>query len=438
MQNYFTYQTPADGHAKPVRPKVLQGLRKAIAHTLLLSSLLTAANAHAQQKLWTLQALTDYAMQHNPAVKAARLELEASQALVRQANSRPNPELAYSQEDTRAQNRTQTLQLTLPLETGGKRAARIHLAELGLQMARTALALQQAELRSAVAAAYADCLIAQARVELASDSRQLAGLATDAVSKRVAAGKVSPLEISKARLAESTFKVELLQAENQHRHSQLLLQSLLGIDTEALALQDSAQDSLPELPSAEQLRALLQQAPAIVRARQEIEQAAAELSLEKSKRLPDLAVSFGVKRSPELSRDQWVFGVSLPLPLFDRNSGNVLAALKRQDKAREELNALTQRHTRELLQAGEKLGSTRAEIELLTQQAIPDARAAYQAARLGFEHGKFSFLEVLDAQRSYFSVRSQYLQALALAYATAAEIERISGAGNPAQTADGE
>jgi len=159
----------------------------------------------------------------------------------------------------------------------------------------------------------------------------------------------------------------------------------------------------------------------------EVERRRSLVDVERSKRIPDVTFSIGVKRPNELQRDQLLFGVSVPLPLFDRNQGNLLEALKREDKARDELQALNMRVSTDVLQARERLESIRGEVDVLQRDVLPGAKSAYDAATVGFENGKFNFLEVLDAQRTYFAAKSQYLKALAEAHRTAADIDRVLG-----------
>jgi cobalt-zinc-cadmium efflux system outer membrane protein len=80
-------------------------------------------------------------------------------------------------------------------------------------------------------------------------------------------------------------------------------------------------------------------------------------------------------------------------------------------------------------QATERLRSARATAETLQRDALPGAEAARQAAARGFELGKFSFLDALDAQRTLFQVRSQHLLAMAEAHRAAGELDRLLGAG---------
>ena len=174
-------------------------------------------------------------------------------------------------------------------------------------------------------------------------------------------------------------------------------------------------------------RSRLSTSPTLRRMQLEVERRRSLVDVERSKRIPDVTFSLGVKRPTELQRDQLLFGVSVPLPLFDRNQGNLLEALKREDKARDELQALNMRVSTDVLQARERLDAIRGEVDVLQQDVLPGAKSAYDAATVGFENGKFNFLEVLDAQRTYFAAKSQYLKALAEAHRTAADIDRVLG-----------
>ena len=78
-------------------------------------------------------------------------------------------------------------------------------------------------------------------------------------------------------------------------------------------------------------------------------------------------------------------------------------------------------------QVVERLSARRVEAELLRTEVVPGAKSAYEAATIGFENGKFSFLEVLDAQRTFFSAKSQYLNALAAVHRAVTDLEGILG-----------
>ena len=386
-----------------------------------------SAAAAAAEPLSLAKAI-ELALEGNPEVAAAKRQWEATEGQVLQGRSRPNPELAYSLEDTRSKTRTQSWQLNLPVELGGKRAARTKAAEKTREQAQAQLAELQATVRANVAAAYFDVLTAQERLVLARDSAALAKSSTDTVSKRVAAGKVSPVEESKARVAEAGVRVELAQAASEQRNALSRLFALLGrIDAPYTVLEGKA-ENLPSVPSLADLQPLISSAPGVVLARIEVDRRKALTALEQSKRVPDVTVSVGMQRSNETQRNVLLFGVSVPLPIFDRNQGNLLEALKLEDKARDELQAATVRLHSEVAQARERLSTITAEVQSLQQEVLPGAKSAYDAATIGFENGKFNFLEVLDAQRTYFTAKSQYLKALGEAHRAAADIDRLLGA----------
>ena len=386
-----------------------------------------SAAAAAAEPL-SLPKAIELALEGNPEVAAAKRQWEATEGQVLQGRSRPNPELAYSLEDTRSKTRTQSWQLNLPVELGGKRAARTKAAEKTREQAQAQLAELQATVRANVAAAYFDVLTAQERLVLARDSAALAKSSTDTVSKRVAAGKVSPVEESKARVAEAGVRVELAQAASEQRNALSRLFALLGrIDAPYTVLEGKA-ENLPSVPSLADLQPLISSAPGVVLARIEVDRRKALTALEQSKRVPDVTVSVGMQRSNETQRNVLLFGVSVPLPIFDRNQGNLLEALKLEDKARDELQAASVRLHSEVAQGQERLSTITAEVQSLQQDVLPGAKSAYDAATIGFENGKFNFLEVLDAQRTYFTAKSQYLKALGEAHRAAADIDRLLGA----------
>lgn len=375
----------------------------------------------------SLQKAIAMALEGNLELSIAQREIEATEGQVIQGRARRNPELAYEFEDQRSATRTQSVLINLPIELGGKRAARIAAAERGHDVAVEELNARRVEIRAAVVAAFFEALAAQERTALAQDSVDLARKATDAVAKRVAAGKVSPVEETKARVAEAGVRVELAQAQSEQRSARVRLAGLLGVNPPQFTQVAGSVDDLPAVPSLDDIQQRLSASSALRRAQLEVERRRSLADVERSKQTPDITVSLGVKRPNELQSNQLMLGVSVPLPLFDRNQGNLLEALKRADKARDELQALSVRLSTDVLQARDRLALARNEIDVLQREVLPGAKSAYDAATVGFGYGKFNFLEVLDAQRTYFAAKSQYLKALADAHRAAADMDRVIG-----------
>ncbi|QNK68237.1 TolC family protein [Variovorax sp. PAMC26660] len=385
-----------------------------------------------------LHSAVSMVLQSNPSLSAAVREQEATEGAIVQAGAWPNPVLGVQLEDLRRDSRTTTVQLGQPIELGGKRAARVTAAERARDQAASALVARRSELRASTVTAFFEVLTAQERLRLAQDSLGLAQTATRAAANRVAAGKVSPLEETKARVAEAGTRVELLQAEGTLRSSRQLLAALWGNPHPRFTQVDGTVDQLPVVASSRDVEGRFFAAPVLRQARLEVERREALSSLERAKRVPDVTVSLGVKRVPASTesegasasssrRNQVVVGVSIPLPIFDTNRGNLAEALSREEKARDDLAAAELQLGADVAQAIERLRSARATAETLQRDALPGAETAYKAATKGFELGKFSFLEALDAQRTLFQVRAQYLVALADAYRASGDLDRLLG-----------
>lgn len=374
-----------------------------------------------------LQDALGLALAANPDIAVAMRERAAIEGVRVQAALRPNPSVAATVEDTRQSTRQTTLQLSQPLELGDKRARRIEAAERRMDAAEAGVAVRIAEVHAAVVAAFYEVLTAQERVRLAEASLALAQRARDAASKRVRAGKVSPVEETKALVAESAVRITLDQAHSALDSARKHLAALWGEPRPAFSAVAGDVAAIAEAPALPQLVQQLDAAPALQRARLEVETRQALAGVEQSRRTPDLTVNVGARRNEELGLNQAIFGISLPIPVFDRNQGNLQEAVTRVDLARDQLAALRVQLDSALTDAWNRLQSARQASTTLQQDILPGARSAFDAASKGFQLGKFDFLDVLDAQRTLFQAQSQYLGTLLSAHQASADIERILG-----------
>jgi cobalt-zinc-cadmium efflux system outer membrane protein len=381
---------------------------------------------HAQTTL-TRESAIAKALQANPTLAGARHEVDAVAGTVLQAGVRPNPELVLDMVDTRRNTRETSAQLSQAIELGGKRQRRIDAAELGRSAATADRRTREADLRAAVATAFDDVLAAQERVRLAQESLGVAARVTDTVSRRVQAGKVSPVDATRARVAQSNVRLEALKVDGELATARQALAGYWGSITPDFTTAAGNLDTLPPLPLWQDLVARLGTTPALARARIEIDRRRAQFLVEQSRRTPDLTVTVGMKRNQELGLNQAVFGVAIPLPLFDRNAGNVLEALRRADQAGDALQATQVDAHQALAQAYQELATARTEAEALSGDILPGAQEAYDAAVKGFDFGKFAYVDVLDAQRTLILAKTQYLRALRDARRAAVTLDRLAG-----------
>jgi cobalt-zinc-cadmium efflux system outer membrane protein len=280
-----------------------------------------------------------------------------------------------------------------------------------------------------VAKAFIDVLTDQERVALRKEMVDLAGKVLQTVSARVKAGKVSPIEETRARVAFSANQIALQQARRQLEGSRRQLVTTWGAKTPLFDQAKGRLDTLKPVPSIGKLKDLISQNPDIARWTTEMEQRNANLALARAKKIPDPTVSLGGKHYSELGENAFVFSISIPIPFFDRNQGGISKARERVSKAREERKAADVRVFWRLSEAYRSLSSAYSEALGLKNQVLPGASAAFKALRKGYRQGKFDYLSLLDAQRTLFEAKGQYIEALRVYQKGIAEVERLIGTG---------
>ncbi|MFK5665728.1 TolC family protein [Pseudomonas shirazica] len=397
--------------------------------TALLSLLLAGvASAQASQSLsLPLPQALDAAFAQNPELAAASREIGIADGERRQAGLIPNPELSWEVEDTRRDTSTTTVTLSQPLELGGKRGARIAVAGAGQAIALLDLERQRNGLRADVVQAFHAALRAQTALELAQQSQALTERGLRVVQGRVSAGQSSPVEATRAQVQLAQAQAEVRRAQTQRSVAYQALARLTGSPLASFDQLQAANLSPGDAPSADALLDQVEQTAEWRLAAAQVERGEASLGSEKALRIPNLTVSLGSQYSREDRERVNVVGLSIPLPLFDRNQGNVLAAARRADQARDLRNAVELRLRSETRSAVNQWTTAMQEVQAYDRTILPSAQQAVDTATRGFEMGKFAFLDVLDAQRTLIEARGLYLEALASATDARAQVERIYG-----------
>lgn len=391
------------------------------------------ASRPAQAADLTLAQAMGLALERNRELASLDKEIAALGGATLQAGLWRNPELAIDVEDIGASGaqglqRFTTLRLGQLIELGGKRSARLTAATLAQEVARQEYEAKRVELLARVADAYTDVLGAQERLNLAEQNLRLAQNALDAAAKRVQAGKAAPVEETKSGVAQASARIELEQTRRELTAARKKLSLLWGDPAAEFGQARGSLATTVRLPEFATLIERVRNSPAALTAAKRIEQRKALLDLEQARRVPDITVNAGVRRYSE-SRDQTTLvGVSIPLPLFDRNQGNLREAHARLDKAEDEHAAISLSLQSELAQTYEAVAAADQRIRVLRDEILPAARTAFELANRGYELGRFSFLEMLDAQRTLFQNQALYLQALVSYQKLVNELERLIAA----------
>ncbi len=393
----------------------------------------TAASAVHEPSELTLRDALSLALQRNPELAAFGKERSAVEGALLQAGALPNPVLDITGDNLRnvrkadAGDRTTTIQIGQLIELGGKRAARIRAAEASHDLANWDYEAKRIEILSLVAQRFVDVLAAQQRRTLADEAVALARQVSEAVARRVQAGKVSPVEETKARLTQAGAEVELEQARREGIAVRTALGALWANPSPSFEKAVGDLEKTTSLPDYEQLAQRIRDNPELARWASEIERRRAGVDAEKAKAVPDVTLTAGVARFSQFDDRAYIVGISLPLPLFNRNQGGILEASRRLDKAGDELRAAENRVLTDLTRTYQRLAAIDKEIRTLRTILLPGAQSAFEAATKGYQLGKFGFLDVLDAQRTLFQTRTQNLRALADYQRGVSEIERLVG-----------
>lgn len=374
----------------------------------------------------TLSQALEEAAARAPAILAAEAEVRASEARLRQAGYRSNPELSLEVEnfagtgELRGANRMETtLAVNQRLDLSGRRTARVDAARASLAVQRLKLAIARADLAQSVREQFAQAVAARQRLEQAEDNLVWAKELARVASLLVEAGREPPLRAIRARsaLAQADAAHEAAAAEELAARSSLA--ALFGERTPVERVSGAGIDARSGTVAPEaSLEVRLADAERSV--------AQAEVRQQQVERRLDPAVGIGVRHIRETGDVGLVGGISMPLRIFDRNQGNVAAAQQTLSAAEaRRANALASTTARARNAIATVEGAQR-RVAALEKAAIPEAAEALRLSQRSYEEGKATLLELLDARNAYIAAERDLTEArLALALA-AAELTRIS------------
>ena len=389
------------------------------------------ASVHAPARRYerglTLREAVHRALRFNPALEAAAVEVDARRAESVQAGLRPNPIVGGAVQNLGQNVQESTLELSQVILLGGKRLKRIRAAELDVGVAGWDYETARMRVASDVAKSFVDVLASQRRIKILGELQDVAQQLNAAVRERVNAGTVSPVELKRT-------EIEVVRAQSQLGQEQALLGVLKrrlsnnwGARSTDFSYVQGDLATTNSLPTPDQLGAFLSSNPEVARWSTEMLRREASLSLEKANRLPDLTVSAGARNLRDANETGAVLGLSVPLPLFDRNQGNIAAAQTRLFKARRESMAARIDVNSKLLAAYGDLVVASQQLEGLEKHVLPIARDVYTDTNAGYLGGEFNLITLLDAQRTLFSTRLEIVNARAEFHKAKVTIEALIG-----------
>lgn len=375
----------------------------------------------------TFRAAMDLALANNLELAAVRRSRAVRAAEVRAAGQWANPE--FSAEVTRDVPHGD-LAIGFPVDIAGARSKRIALARAGLATADSDEANALRQLRRDVRLAFYGLLAADEAVALADSVVRVAQRVREVAQARFDEGAAPRLDAMEAELGVARAQTDLDLARSSRRATQADLNALFnrppGI---SIALAGEPAD-LPPLPTLDRATATAMTSNVdLLAIDREAAIETANFSLLKAERVPVPTFSFGVALNAPGEFDVGPHaGVSLALPLFSRNQGEIAGSLARTDTIRARREALGRQVEAKVFAAIERVTARRAQVETFRATLLPAATALQGLAEESYRLGRDSILAALLAQRSLRDVKYEYLQALLTLQEAVADLEDILGA----------
>jgi cobalt-zinc-cadmium efflux system outer membrane protein len=368
------------------------------------------------------------ALASSPEMNASAAGLAAAEAGLRQAGRRANPSVDLMNENFagsgpyRSFDRSETsLSFAQPLEFGGDRAARRHLAEHDVEAARLGADIRRLDVIRDVEKAFVDAQAAEAVANVAQERLTVAREVAAQVDRRVKAARDPLMAESRAQAQLASAEAEAESARQYALAAQRRLSSYWG-GGDIGRLDLVSFQVLGEAPAAGG------EAPEIALAHIDEARAEARVEIERARARPDPVLQAGARRFGERGDTALMLGFSVPFNIWDRRSGAVAQARSERQRSAFERESRERDINRQRDMLVAHLDIARAEIDALDRGVLPKSEEALARARQGYAMGGFSYLDVLDAQRILAEARLRRINALRTYHHTESDLARLTGA----------
>ncbi|KQM66230.1 MULTISPECIES: TolC family protein [unclassified Sphingomonas] len=367
-----------------------------------------------------------------PAGADATASVEAAQAARTVAGLRPNPVFQGQVENVVGSGPYQglrsaetTVGVAIPIELGGKRGARIGVADAQLSRAQLQRAIVAADIRVQVTQLYIEAIAAERRLVTARDQARIAAEVLRGAGVRVQAGRASPLEQQRADVARINADAHVERLTRLAEAARTNLARRLGRPIDG-TLDADLLDRLPPATFGPTAPVQTSGTLALAAADADLAIADAGIRLARANRVPDLNVGPALRRLEATNDTAAVFAVSVPIPLF--NNGRAAIAQATAERTRTEaLRRVTAMDVEQAItDAQAEAANAATTARTAVGPALAAASEAARIARIGYREGKFGQLDLLDAERTLAETRVAAIDALANYQNARARLERLT------------
>jgi len=380
----------------------------------------------------TLEAALVQASRNRPELTAYQADLEAATLKLQHAGLPPNPELGVEWNNLGndlpdGDTRETTVSLNQALEIGGKPSARKNKGQAEMLRLQREQAMTWLDIAAEVRTAFVEVLNARERLALQREAGKIASDVVAMTHEQVVAGKIAGTEETRAQARNAEALAETQKLKRLLTEAELNLATVLSEPDGAIV---TAAGSLPHevpIPDRQALLAEMKDTPLLALRRSETQLAKTSLSLEQAKAWSDPTLSLSVRDVPSEDARAFAIGVSIPLPLFQRNQPSLAEAGATAHKARANEAAASRRLQTELIKTHAVLVAADQEVRMLRADGLRKAAEAAEAVREGFRAGKFRYSDVLEASQSQAAMKARYLDALLDLNRAAIALDRLLG-----------
>jgi cobalt-zinc-cadmium efflux system outer membrane protein len=405
--------------------------RFACASVLLVGPWLTGIS-HSQTL--SLQTALQRALAANPRLTAAERDVGIASGQSIQAGALINPELSYEQDNSfgtglyrGTRSSETTLQISQLFELFGKRDARIAAGMAALDTATIQRKAVRLEVLSETAIAFLGVLGNQRRIQILDEHINAIDGLTPLLQRRIDAGASSPAETGRAQVASDLVKADRERVRAVLASARRELAVLMGDTLPKYSAVSGRLEAVGRPASFQSVVAAIDANPQLVRWTAVYAQRNAELLMARLRPYPDVRLSAGWRHFNDTGDDAVRLGISIPIPVFDQNQGNIISAEQSLEKTRAEREANRAALIVLAGRAYDSLQGALRELAILRDSTIPKSRQAADAIFEGYGQGRFSLLEVLDAQASVAQARLREQEAQQNFHIAVATIEGLVG-----------
>lgn len=391
-----------------------------------------AAEANATNVV-TLNEAVRLALAHNPRLRASDARVAAAAGRANQAKVWSNPELELNADEWPVtgggrgfRDAIQTIGISQTLPYPGKKKLDREIGGAGVKVSEAELALRQTEIVRDVKAGFSSVLAAERQVEVSQELVSVAKASADATRKRVDAGGATYQEQLRAEVQLEQARTELAGLERERAAARQALVTVIG-RPELREAKFSGQ--LAETPEAPLLllgsEASLANHPSAAVAQGNLARAELERRRARLEPYPDVKASVSGGRLGQSDQGIIQLGLSVPLPILDRSKGRQQEAEANVQVAEAEVLVVQQQLQRELHNAHTRYATAVEQVTNYRERILPKANEALRLVQMGFEQGKFGFIDLVDTQRTTAEARLAYQQKLLEMNIARAELEAL-------------